>query len=346
MIELKRLFCQSCGAELEYHKGQKVVTCEYCGIKNIIYDDNEYEITINENNVADVIRAKTEEMEMEYRQKRASEWDRYEMNRYCYNEKREKAAKIAILIWGSLSGLFLLLGIIGAVFDIKILLLSLIVSAVLLGIGISVLFFRDNGKAVLIILGAVILISIFVLIQYKHEKRSDMEIPEMDEGFTELEIEDPELEAYELKKLLSEIGEFATSEYEYSGYAKIEEYRQIGDWNIPFTSHEIDIHYGGVIKVGYDVGAIDIEVDKKKIIVSLPEPRILDNYITALKTDEDNNLFNPIDSNEVNEKMEEVKEAELERAEKNGVYEKAKTSVKAIIIQLFSQFEGYSVTFR
>ena len=106
------------------------------------------------------------------------------------------------------------------------------------------------------------------------------------------------------------------------------------------------VSYDGVIKFGYAIDEIDIEVQGNMIVLTLPNPVVLDNYIAEYKTRENNNLFNPINSNEVSAKLEEIKKLELEKAEEKGAYKLAMKNVKFILAEFLGRFEGYSVTFR
>ena len=144
-----------------------------------------------------------------------------------------------------------------------------------------------------------------------------------------------EISAVEIQAALTAIGEFATAEYTYSGQAYEEKSRKLLGISIPLTEHSFSVAYDGVIKFGFPVDDIGVEISGNMIILTLPEPVVLDNYISNYKAKEDNNLFNPISSNEVADKLEEVKALELE-----------KKNVKLILAEVLGRFEGYSVTFR
>ena len=152
------------------------------------------------------------------------------------------------------------------------------------------------------------------------------------------------ISAVEIRHELEVIGELAQAKYSYWGLAFIKDYRTVFGLDIPFTSHMIEISYSGVIKVGYIVDDIGIEVDDTTIYITLPSPKVLDNYIDTYTTDESNNIFNPIETNEVSQKLDEVKAAELEKC-RDDAYNKAEKEVKKTILGILQVFEDYKVKF-
>lgn len=149
---------------------------------------------------------------------------------------------------------------------------------------------------------------------------------------------------------LQEIGQLVTYSYEYSDVREIKDSRQIFGWNIPGTTHTIQLKYDGTIKVGYEVADIAVSVDNetKTIYVTLPEPKITDNYINmdTLSYAEQNNIFNPISGDEITGELDSIKSEALEKAENAGIYELAEGNAKAQISGLFEAFDGYTVRFR
>lgn len=149
---------------------------------------------------------------------------------------------------------------------------------------------------------------------------------------------------------LQSIGQLVTYSFEYSNVREIKDSRQLFGWNIPGTTHTIQLKYNGIIKVGYEVADIQVSVDNdtKTIYVTLPEPKVTDNYIDMdnLSYAEQNNIFNPISGDEITGELDSIKAEELERAENAGIYELAEGNAKAQISGLFEAFDGYSVKFR
>ena len=150
---------------------------------------------------------------------------------------------------------------------------------------------------------------------------------------------------------LQSMGQLVTYSYEYSNVREIKDSIQFPftNWNIPGTTHTIQLKYNGIIKVGYEVSEIQVSVDNetKTIYVTLPAPVVTDNYIDMdnLSYAEQNNIFNPISGEELTMEFDTIKAEALEKAENSGIYDKAKGSAKEQIQGLFEAFDGYSVKF-
>lgn len=161
---------------------------------------------------------------------------------------------------------------------------------------------------------------------------------------------DNELTDTMVKEKLQELDHLVTSSFEYSGVREIKDSLQISNWNIPGTTHTIQIKYNGTIKVGYEVSEIQIRVDNdtKTIFVTLPKPKVTDNYIDLdnLSYAEQNNVFNPIRGDEPTQELDTIMAEELKKAESEGIYEQAEVNAKKLITGLFTQaFDEYSVTY-
>ncbi|MBR0352394.1 MAG: DUF4230 domain-containing protein [Oscillospiraceae bacterium] len=148
---------------------------------------------------------------------------------------------------------------------------------------------------------------------------------------------------------LQSMGQLVTYSYEYSNVREIKDSKQLFGWNIPGTTHTIQLKYNGTIKVGYEVSEIKVSVDNetKTIYVTLPEPKVTDNYIDMdhLSYAEQNNIFNPISGEELTIELDTIKSEALEKAENAGIFDKAKGSAKEQIQGLFEAFDGYTVKF-
>lgn len=118
---------------------------------------------------------------------------------------------------------------------------------------------------------------------------------------------------------------------------------------VPFSKNSMNLMYHGVIKVGIDVSMIDIDVDqnRKVITVSLPEPKVLDNYIRLdeLKCTAKNNILNPLDVTEMPDILSKCAEKGLASAESQNLYTKATANAKLIITDLLAIFPEYRVVF-
>ena len=152
-----------------------------------------------------------------------------------------------------------------------------------------------------------------------------------------------------LEEKLSQIGELATSAFEYSGEKTIENTRQMMGVNIPGTTNRVKLEYNGVIKVGYDISEITYSVDHKDklIMIDLPMPKVLDNYIKldGLKCTDNNNILNPIGSEDIVGYFTEIEAEELKSAIDKGIYSQAEEKLRAIITNYMAAFPEYTVVF-
>lgn len=150
-----------------------------------------------------------------------------------------------------------------------------------------------------------------------------------------------------IEEKLSQIGELATCSFEYKGSQKFSSTREILGKNIPGTTNSIDIIYCGVIKVGYDVEQVEHKLINSTIHFTLPEPKVLDNYIKLddLHCTDDNNILNPIGSDDVVANFDKIEKEELKRAEAQGIYDKSEAQMILLIKNFFAEFEGYDVAF-
>ena len=152
---------------------------------------------------------------------------------------------------------------------------------------------------------------------------------------------------------LKAISELMTYSHHYAGTATVVDSVQIPytDVNIWGTQHTIDIMYNGTIKVGYDLRDIHIKVNelRKEIYVMIPKiPTVVDNNIPQenVSVVQDNNPFNPIRANEVNDRLAEIKADRLDEAIKDGIYDQANTHMRQIIVETLAQLHNdYKVVF-
>ena len=149
---------------------------------------------------------------------------------------------------------------------------------------------------------------------------------------------------------LVEMAELATYCAEYS-VSRTEDCKRyfLDDYVIPGTTNTITVRCKGIVKVGYCVEEIrpQVDNDSQTIYISLPEPRVLDNYIIwdSVKCRETNNILNPIAFEQYQALIADLEEAGLEEAEEEGVYLAAEHQVKVIVTNFLGGFEGYEVVF-
>lgn len=158
-----------------------------------------------------------------------------------------------------------------------------------------------------------------------------------------------EITTVQVWEKLHEIDELSTYMKEYTGQTDpISSTKGVPLFD-GLTENTVEITYSGVIKVGYEVGDIQVEVnsDKEIIFITLPEPKILDNYIILDNTlfEEKNNWFNPINVTDVNTYLVQIEEAELGKAIENGIFVEAEKSMKSIVTNFLAVFADYEVVF-
>ena len=153
-----------------------------------------------------------------------------------------------------------------------------------------------------------------------------------------------------VESALSEIGELATSRWDYNDVAGFESTRQLfKKFSVPLTTNSVEIAYSGVIKAGYQLDDLDITVNNanRKIYVDIPDPQVLDNYIADESIEiikEKNNIFNPVNQEYVMSQLTNEKNRQLEKALEEGLYQKAREEVEEQIGRKLAGLE-YEVVF-
>ena len=154
----------------------------------------------------------------------------------------------------------------------------------------------------------------------------------------------------EVRTKLVAIGELST----YSGQYTVKKGRDffrnvLDDIRIPWTTNNVTIECEGIVKVGYDVNEIGVDIDDKSytIYISLPEATVNDNYVIwdLVICKEDNNPFNPIDFEEYKLLIEEIEEEGLSQSEEQEIYKAAEENIKNIIVNFLSGMDDYQVKF-
>ena len=154
----------------------------------------------------------------------------------------------------------------------------------------------------------------------------------------------------EVESQLKDIGEISTYSGEYTITKGKEFFRNVlDDYKIPGTSNSITLTCTGIVKVGYDIDAINIVVDNDsyKIYITLPEPRVNDNYIIwdSVEYTEENNPLNPIEFAQYQSMIDEIEADGLKDVESKGIYEAAEKNIKFIIENFLADIPEYSIVF-
>lgn len=164
------------------------------------------------------------------------------------------------------------------------------------------------------------------------------------------EVEKRIVTVEEVELELVGIGQFSAYSGEYTT-AKSAEYTRyfLNDIAVPGTTNTINLECKGIVKVGYDVEDISIAVDNdsQKIYISLPTPKVLDNYVIwdTVICQEENNILNPIDFEQYQTLINEIEEDGLALVEADGIYEDAEESMMTIIRSFLSCFEEFEIIF-
>ena len=164
------------------------------------------------------------------------------------------------------------------------------------------------------------------------------------------EVEKRIVTVNEIETRLVEIGELSTYSGEYSVTREADYSRYfIDDIEIPGTKNTVHLECEGIVKVGYDVNdvIINIDNDSYKIYIGLPEATMNDNYVIwdTVKCVETNNILNPIDFAQYQSLIDEIEADGLKQAEEQGVYLAAEENLKNIIVNFLSGFEDYEIVF-
>ena len=91
-----------------------------------------------------------------------------------------------------------------------------------------------------------------------------------------------------------------------------------------------------------------VDNDSQKIYVSLPEAKINSNQLmwdSSMECNEKNNILNPIDFEQYQTLISDIKAEGLREAEKNGLYDTVEQNAKNLITNFLGCFVGYEVVF-
>ena len=174
------------------------------------------------------------------------------------------------------------------------------------------------------------------------EEKFDLKLP--------AEVEKRIVTVEEVEVVLVDVSQFSTYSGEYTTTKSAEYTRYFLDnIAVPGTTNTINLECKGIVKVGYDVDEITIKVDNdsQKIYISLPAPKVLDNYVIwdSVKCREENNILNPIDFEQYQGLISEIEDEGLGLVEADGIYEDAEANMETIIRNFLSGFEDYEILF-
>ena len=145
---------------------------------------------------------------------------------------------------------------------------------------------------------------------------------------------EPEISSTALAQQLQEVNELAVLDYNYTKVGKFENSLKLNGWSIPLTKKSFLLTYAGRIQAGVDMSAMEVNMKGKKILVSLPEVRILNNVLDEKSIevyDETKNIFNPISINDYKTFVAKQKERVEDEAIENGLLSEAATKAQSTI---------------
>ena len=141
-----------------------------------------------------------------------------------------------------------------------------------------------------------------------------------------------------VKEKLKETAELNTGSYLCTDVVTRADSREFKDWKIPFTEKSFIISYDGTVKAGIkDLTKAEVTQNKENVVVKLPEVEITSAEIDndSFKVlDESNNIFNPINVEDVNDAQKELKKEMEERAVEKGVLDLAKNNAEELIAEM------------
>ena len=132
------------------------------------------------------------------------------------------------------------------------------------------------------------------------------------------------------------IGELATQAAYFTNVQDISKTRTVLGLNVPFTTSKYIFSYDGVIKAGMDFADIDVHEDplSHTVKVTLPEVRVLsiDIDTDSLKIyDERRNIYSPLNLDNVNDSLAEMKREAEQNAIANGLFNGARTNAEVLL---------------
>lgn len=143
-----------------------------------------------------------------------------------------------------------------------------------------------------------------------------------------------------IKEKLEKAAELNTGNYLCTDVITKANSKKFKNWKIPLTEKSFTVQYDATVKAGIkDLTKADVRQKGKDIIVKLPKVEItgvsIDNN-SFKKLDESNNIFNPINIEDLNNAQKDLKEKVIVQAKKKGVLKVAKNNAETLIIGMLS----------
>lgn len=134
---------------------------------------------------------------------------------------------------------------------------------------------------------------------------------------------------------LQNIGELATQSGYYTNVQVISDAQELFGWQIPLTESKYVFSYDGVLKAGIDFEQIQISMQLNgDLRVEMPEVRILSNEIdldSLVVYDSSSSIFTPLDVEDMNLSLIEMREEAQANAIANGLLTEAQANAETLL---------------
>lgn len=143
-----------------------------------------------------------------------------------------------------------------------------------------------------------------------------------------------------IKEKLKAAAELNTGNYLCTAVITKADSKKFKKWKIPLTEKSFTVQYDAIVKAGIkDLTKADVRRQGKDIIIKLPKVEItgvsIDNN-SFKKLDESNNVFNPINIEDLNNAQKDLKEKVTVQAKKKGVLKVAKNNAVTLLTGMLS----------
>ena len=158
-----------------------------------------------------------------------------------------------------------------------------------------------------------------------------------------------------VEEIIKPASDLITTRYYYTDADIFEDYKQLLGRRLPFTTNKTVFTYEGVVGIGFDLSAVNVEVDggQKQIILTLPEAQIVSNEIDADSFryfDVSNSVFNQTEMGDVTELVAVLKQKTAERVMQDPeLLEQAAGNAEQILLGLLNASDlsqTYTISFR
>lgn len=170
--------------------------------------------------------------------------------------------------------------------------------------------------------------------------------------YKSMKASQPEITSTSIKETLMEVEELTTTKYFYTSMGTFENQSDFYGIKIPLTLKKFIISFEGTISAGVDLTGMDVRVEDGKILIDLPEAKILSHEIdeNSIKIyDEKSSVFNPLKVEDYSAFRQDQKEEREKEALKKGLLsqaeKKAKDAIREILMVIPELAEDYEIQF-